>query len=549
MSKLLIGVALILIVSYGVVSYISKRQELKRKLTVVRQERDRIAGQLAHMQAECEFLKVYQEGELAHLANELMDRMRTLEDVFSETVDEHDRLGARIVGGLDQQVRLARVTESFSKVNQEILQLQHKLTILHEKLEVTRHAIEPLRQSFEETKKTIETLLGEECPSEWKNQLQRLSSELTKIALGDGPDSTDTAVSNCSEQISQWLERASGLAKWNEWKSTYQERSATLSACVNRLRSVGAENTHICEMVEQILSRAGEVIAEHPAQFTQNGTLAAVQQLSQELPSVLSEAMQLLSIINHPETRQHVLEQCAKEARQVLETLLLPAFSEKEQLLNRQLMTIGQIQKQEKLTFMEHLQQIIVKLPQFSTQPFVDTLQDIDGLLYLPAKLHQYIQQVEQSYLICSHGAEALQARLAALSGQVSQGMARLAEAGLSDSDEYRKLSQWREDIHLHEGMQEVETTWIVRYEHRIAEESVLLDATIRGHQSLDSSLQNHLEHLSRKGKFQGGGHVAESPTRALRTSQGDLLGAVFATLMVGEMFNNDGYDNEFGGW
>ncbi len=540
---LLIGIGVLLVAFYGILSLSQTRREFHKRMEYVKRERDRIVGQLATLQAECEFLKVYQQGEIGALAQRLADEMAALESAFKETVSESDRLVTKRFSQLDRQVHLTRVLESFEKIGQEIPRVRKKLDEFHIALDKSRQIFAPLQNQFDEAKSKITSILGEQCPRDWINEWREIERGLTRLALGEVQADFDVPKSQYAETVELWLDTVQTVVIWSEWKVAYEERMKIFSTCLNRLRLSGAAKIGIFHMVEEMNTMTAEIVALEPRQLADKRIHDDCKKVKRELPTILSIAMRLLSVISHPETLGSILNQILHEARTILETIQSSDFIEKERLWTSE----NREQLEQKSIRVEQLIGTIARVTDNPPTSIDNIISDLDILLCIPAELQRYIEQVELFHHIHVAGTKELDVRLHAVLGNVSQAMAKLAESGFMNSDEYGKWSKWQEELHLQDGAKNIDAKWLARYERRIADELTIVEAIIRGHQSLDTSLQGSLDKLSRSGRFRDNPPPIDfvHGNDYGRGLTGDLLGIAFSSLMMNEIFNNDGWNND----
>lgn len=549
MIGVLITLALILVALYGIVSFLQRKGEFRRGLDAVMENRNRLAGELSRLSTDAEFLDVYRDGETGKTAEELSERMSILTGVFKETIDECDKLKRGKYHQLDRQVHLARVRESFEKIDQGIEQLDKKFQDFHEVIEKSRKMIMPLQQRFESVKNRIDGILHEKCPSVWKQEWRDLERRLTASSLGESPDSHDDPVVFFSSQIELWMERAEALSVWSEWNQEFKARTKTLESSRERLLAAGASSTHVCKMIEELMEAVSEMVSLSPQKVVEKRGIVRAAWLKQQLPTVLSLSMQFLSLLSHPETVAKVVKQCVNDANNLMDTLESSDFVKKEATVLHADKGMDRNSIKEKSNWLATLKQTITKVSSLSTITVREAIPYMDELLYTSDLLEEYVQKIEQFFVLYTNGQKALSQRVDETKKSLAQAMANLAEAGLANSREFEKLSKWQEDIHQYEETSSQDVVWIEQYEKRIANELVIVDGLVRGHKNLDSSLQTHLDKLSRHGRYSGHRAPVDSPARIPSSGAEDLLGAAFGALIIGEILSDETWDDHFDIW
>jgi hypothetical protein len=549
MIGVLLTLALILVALYGVVSFLQRKGEFGRGLDAVMENRNRLAGELSRLSTDAEFLDVYREGETGKTAKELSERMSILTGVFKETIDECDKLKRGKYHRLDRQVHLARVRESFEKIEREIKQLDNKFHDFHETIEKSRKMVMPLQQRFESVKNRIDGILHEKCPLVWKQEWKDLERRLTASSLGESPDSLYDPVAFFSSQIELWMERAEALSVWSEWNQEFKARTKTLESCRERLLAAGAKETHVCKMIEELMEAVKETVSLSPQQVVEKRGIVKAVWLKQQLPTVLSLSMQFLSLLSHPETVSKVVKQCVNDANNLMETLKYSDFVKKENIVLHADKEMNRDSIKDRANWLEILKQTITKVSILSTITVREAIPYIDELLYTSDLLKEYVQKVEQFFMVYTSGQKALSQRVDEIKKSLAEAMAKLAEAGLANAQEFEKLSKWQEDIHQYEETSNPDVVWVEQYEKRIANELVIVDGLVRGHKNLDSSLQTHLDKLSRQGRYSGHRVPVDFPARIPSSGAEDLLGAAFGALIIGEMLSDETWDDHFDIW
>lgn len=546
--ELLIGLVIVLIISYGLVVFIQHQSEFHKSMDAVTRERNRVAGLVSTLQAECEFIHVYREGESGRIAEELAHRIHVLEAVFKETIDDLDKLVIRKYNRLDRQVHLARVMESFDKMNREISDFREKLNAFHETLDKSRQEIAPLQSQFEKAKSTISGILGEVCPHSWLDHWHEIERTMTKLSLAQGDEDKPLLNGNVSEHVELWMETAQSVSVWSEWKKAYDERMRTFTSCINKLSTNGAKHSRVAGMLEQIIEQANQVIALNPEQLVEKGTFQLCQKLNRDLPIVLSIVMQFLSVLSKPQSAATVRVRLASEAEKVLKEIQTQSFLDKERQVEGIENEWLEIANQ-KPRLKELLDVAISHVQNETASSANDFISDIDNLLSIPILFHQYMNQVEKAHIVHITGNKELDARISALLSNISQALAKLAGVKLADSDEYRKLSKWWDELDLMESNETINAQALTNYERRVANELVIVDGLVRGHESLDASLQRHFDRLSHSGRYSGTRVGIPSDMESRRSGTDDLLSVAFTTLMIGEILGSDSFNSNFDTW
>jgi hypothetical protein len=549
MVGVLIALALILVALYGIVSLIQRSRQQSRGLDVVMLERNRIASELSRLSTDAEFLNVYREGETGKAANALSERMSTLTGVFRETVDECDKLARRKYHHLDEQVHLARLQESFEKINLEISSLSNSFQAFHKEIEKSREMINPLQQRFGNVKNCLTEILHDKCPVEWIKEWKELDRGLTALSLGETPASVTDPQAFFSGKVELWMDRADALTVWSEWVLGFEERSKTLVSCRDRLLGAGAENAHVCKMISELLDAVSEIVLLTPEQLVERRGQDLANWIKQQLPAVLSLSMQFLSVLSHPESVATIVKRCVYDANSLIETVKSVDFTKKEQIVISAKARSTVQGMEDKVKWLDSLEVTLSQVRALTTISVREAIPYMDILFSTCVNLQQYVQKIEQFYLVQMSGSKILHQRVETILDRLAHAMADMAEAGLMNSQEYEKLSKWQEDIHQFAETSEPDVLMMERYEKRIANELVIVDGFVRGHKSLDSSLQNHLEKLSHSGRYSGGINPFGSLGRIQSSSSGDLLGAAFGALVIGEILTDESWDNNFDIW
>lgn len=495
---LLVGV--VLLAALGVVTVLQRMSEFQRRLKFAREQRSSLAERLTKLQSEARFSEVFQDGEAAALSKQIRQQVDSLLTEFtkeSRRLDQHHG-GVFAAFSMDAFVGVTRILETFEQLDKDLTRVQADVDRLDELLHTVKQASTGLENTWKSLKKELESALGADVPQTFRREWQEIESKVAQLSFETDEVRQTLEQKRLQEALAAWDRRLSRLRTWADWKGRQADRFPILEATIRRLEEAGAKETTACSHLKTTLLDAKELASFTALQAVEDANAALVQRVGADLSGLLNRASVLLTYMGDWNLLKQERQKLRDRVRALVEDLDSNDSRAKEREIARSLPDWQRSYEADKESFLSAARAVLSGCEREAQSPREAVVQ-ADALLGLNEQGLQLSKRLNRQWEHKQEHVLELEARLRVLSRQVAEALAKLADANLMDSQEYRKLSEWQQDVHRMQESSTADETRVERMEEKVENEIKVVEAAVSARSRVDSSLQEHLDRLVRR--------------------------------------------------
>ncbi|MBX5437052.1 MAG: hypothetical protein IRZ33_07530, partial [Alicyclobacillaceae bacterium] len=491
----LVTVGAVLLLSLGGVSVFQRWSQSDRQWRAAKQRRREIGDLLARLAEETAFTDVYHDGDLGRLVHDVRSRLNELTGRYAEASRRLDEWGGRRrwwrVG--DADIDFARAMDEWDELHAAADRLRRDVERLNERLDEAKRAVSPLIQRWQALRGRLSRAVPE-VPVQWHAQWRELDGELLRLSLESDAARRAAGTAEAEHKLRVWERRAGRLAVWAQWREQAAKRRPVVEGCVAKLERCGAGDGPTCQDLRRILADIDHVTSLDAVRAADDEG-PWWERLGPRFPVLVSRASHVLAMM----AGGGAAERGWAEARDRLEALIRwwegPEAREGLDQLMAQEKSQGD-RLRERLDAVLPAARELARLPG-GTGP--SALLSADRLLESAEQLAGLRGELESRLVEMRRERAEIHSRVSDLQRRIADALEVLAEAGMLDTEEYRKWSDWqREAAALAQG-RDVALDRVRALERQVDLERPVVDAAVAARRSPDDTLRRRADELAQR--------------------------------------------------